>query len=117
MTENNRIIELLEEILLWTKYDFEEIKQKMIEALDTDEKKIAYQLTDGENSTTQIASVIPVSQVTVSNWWRNWLELGIVKQTEKFGGKRRIRLISLAEMGIPFPDIPVIGEEDEQRAS
>ena len=112
MTEQNRTIELLEEILLWTKYDFLEMKQLMIDELDTDEKRIAYQLSDGENSTAQIASVIPVSQMTISNWWRNWLELGIVKQTEKYGGRRRKRLISLAEMGIPYPDLPEIRENE-----
>jgi len=39
MSKNNRIIELLEEILLWMKYDYLETKKKLIKALDSDEKK------------------------------------------------------------------------------
>lgn len=102
----DRTIELLEEILLWTKYDYSEIKQKMIEYLDTDDKKIAYQLSDGENSTYDIEKKVSVTAMTVSNWWNRWFEAGIVEQTEKYGGGRYKRLISLTKMGIPIPEIP-----------
>lgn len=101
----DRIAELLEEILLWTKYDYSATKQKMIEHLDTVDKKIAYQLSDGEKSTRDIAKLISASQKSVSNWWQKWFELELMEQTEKYGRGRYNRLISLTRMGIPVPEI------------
>ena len=105
LDKEDNIVELLEEILLWTKYDFLEIKQKMIEHLDTDDKKIVYQLSDGKRSSYDIAEFITASRRSISNWWQRWFELGLVKQTEKYEGRYK-RLVSLTEMGIPIPEIP-----------
>ena len=110
-----RITELLEEILLWTKYDYSDTKEKMLQHLDTDDKKIAYELSDGENSTYDIQKYVSVSQRTISSWWRNWFELGLMEQTEKLGkGGRHKRLISLIKMRIPFPEIVKKVVENEQ---
>jgi len=106
MSQDDKIIELLEEILLWTKYDYAVTKQKMIEHLDNDDKKIAYQLSDGEKSTYDVAKLITASQSSVSNWWQKWFELELVEQTEMYGGGRYKRLISLTKMGILIPEIP-----------
>lgn len=102
----DRTTELLEEILLWTKYDFSETKQKMLENLDTDDKKITYQLSNGEKSSRDLSSFVSVSHSTIFRWWKEWFELGLVEQTEKYGGGRYKRLISLTRMGIPVPEIP-----------
>jgi len=107
----DKTIELLEEILLWTKYDYTETKQTLIEQLDTDDKKIAYQLSDGEKSTHDIAKLITASQKSVSRWWQKWFELELMEQTEKYGGGRYKRLISLIKMGIPIPENPEEGVE------
>jgi len=103
MSQDDKIIELLEEILLWTKYDYAVTKQKMLEHLDNDDKKIAYQSSTGENSTHDIANKVSVSAMTISNWWNKWFELGLMEQTDKFGRKRYKRLISLTKMGIKIP--------------
>ena len=113
MLSKDRTIELLEEILLWTKYDYSETKQKMIEHLDTDEKKIAYQLSDGEKSTRDISKKAGVHFTTIADWWRSWFKLELMEQTEKYGGSRYKRFISLTKMGIPIPEISTEEVEDE----
>jgi len=112
---NEKSNELLEEILLWTKYDYLATKQKMIEHLDTDDKKIAYQKSNGERSSRDIAKLVSVSYKTIQKWWKKWFDLGLMEQTEKYGGSRYKQLISLTKMGIPIPDISTEEVEDEQR--
>lgn len=112
MSNNEIIIELLEEILLWTKYDYTTTKQKMLQHLNTDNKRVAYQLSDGDNSRKYIAGKVGVSDQTISNWWKEWFEFGLTEQTEKYGGGRYKRLISLTKMGIPVPEVSM-EEEDE----
>lgn len=104
MDKEDKIIELLEEILLWMKYDYLDTKRKLLDKLDNDDKKIAYQSSTGENSTHDIAKKVSVSAMTISNWWNKWLEFGLMEQTDKFGGKRYKRLISLTKMGIRVPE-------------
>ena len=106
MNNEEKIIELLEEILIWTKYDYSDIKLKMQKHLDTDDKKIAYQLSNGERSRRDISTFVSVSHSSIYRWWNEWFELGLVEQTEKYGGGRYKRLISLTRMGIPVPEIP-----------
>ena len=103
----DRNLELLEEILLWTKYDYSTTKQKMLQHLDTDDKIISYQLSDGENSTYDIEKKVSVTAMTISNWWGRWFQEGLVEQTEKYVGLRYKRLISLTKLGIKVPEFEV----------
>ena len=105
MDKNDKIIELLDEILLWMKYDYLDTKRKLIETLDTEDKIIAYELSDGYRSTNDIAQYVDVSHQTVYNWWNKWFEFGLIEQTEKYGGGRYKRLCSLTKMGIKVPEI------------
>ena len=112
MSNNEIIIELLEEILLWTKYDYAETKRKMLVHLNTDEKKIAYQLSDGEKSTRYISKKAGVHFSTIADWWKSWFKLELMEQTEKYSGSRYKKLASLLIMGIPVPEVSM-EEEDE----
>ena len=78
----------------------------MLDNLDTDEKKIAYQLSDGDRSTRNISKQADVHFSTIAKWWNTWYKLDIMEQTEKYRGSRFKRLISLTKMGIPIPEIP-----------
>jgi len=73
-------------------------------------KKIAYELSDGERSSRDIAKIIKPSHTTVGNWWDKWFKLGLVEQTEKYGGSQYTRLCSLTKMGIKMPEIALEGE-------
>ena len=112
MNMDEERIRSLEEILLWTKYDYTETKRKMLEHLNTDEKKIAYQLSDGERSTRDISKKAGVHFSTIADWWKSWFKLELMVQTEKYRGSRYKKLASLIIMGIPFPEISM-EEEDE----
>jgi len=103
MGKDERIIKLLEEILIWMKYDYHATKEKMLEILDTDDKKIVYELSDGERSRRDLTKYVSVSGKTISNWWNDWFDSGLVVQTEKYEGGRYKRLCSLTKMGIRIP--------------
>ena len=105
MNKEDTIIELLNEILLWMKYDYLDTKNRLKLNLDSEEKIIAYELSTGENSTYDISKKISVSATTVSNWWSKWFDEGIMEQTEKYGGNRYKKLCSLTKFGIKIPEI------------
>jgi len=113
ITESNRAIELLEEILLWMKYDYLETKKKLLEILDTDEKKTAYELSDGINSGRSIAREIGVGNKTIGNWWKKWFEAGLIEQTEKYRGGQYKKLCSLTKMGIKLSEKEEGNNENE----
>lgn len=60
-----------------------------------------------------IASKVPVSGQTVSNWWRSWAKLGIVELIPvKGGGSRGIKVFKLEDFDIPIPKLPENKPED-----
>ena len=90
----------LTELLKWVKFSgIQEIKPKLESILDTDEKKIVYQLSDGK-SKPEIAKMSKVSADTVKNYWRNWKKIGITKSQSFSGGPRQIRLFDLGDFGL-----------------
>ena len=105
MNENSKTIEILEEILLWMKYDYSNIKERLREKLDSEGKIVAYELSDGERSVRDIAPYAGVHFTTIGSWWNNWFEEGLMEQTEKYGGSRYKRLCSLSKMGIKIPEL------------
>ena len=115
----SRTDKLLEEILKWQKFrGMQEAKQVLEDVLSSEdeekerEQRIAYELTDGEHSTSDIAARISVSHVTVSNWQNKWSELGLVsKETSQASYQH---LISLENLGLDVPEIPEAEEEEDE---
>ena len=110
--------DILKEMLKWLKFTgLQEAKKVIEDALShkneekENELRIAYELTDGSHSTTDIASMISVSHMTVSNWQNKWSKLGIVEK--EFENSSYEHLISLEDAGLKCPDIPNPKEEDE----
>jgi hypothetical protein len=66
--------------------------------------KIAYQLTNGENSTRHIAEQIQFGKNWVSNRHQEWATLGIVRKDGPRSPYEHI--LSLDELGIDYPEIP-----------
>jgi predicted transcriptional regulator len=103
-------------MLKWVKFmgmqDAKEVVEDAVSHEDDEkeeELRIAYELTNGENSSTDIASRISVSQKTVSNWQKKWSKRGIADKDGKQSSYEH--LISLEELGLECPEIP--GENEE----
>jgi len=100
----------------------QKIKQVLETALNTDTKKLVYELSDGISSP-KIAKIAGADSSTVRDYWRDWGVLGIVEIHPEY--KRRYRRIfSLKEVGIEVPEVKekteaqeekTEGEENEQR--
>jgi hypothetical protein len=100
----DRIIELLEEILKWTRLEgLQKAKAALTELLKADAEKLAYEYSDGRTSR-EVAGVVGVSHATIANYWRKWSRYGIVvERSSRGGGTSYKRLFSLSDFGIEVP--------------
>ena len=64
--------------------------------LDTEQKRIAYSICDGETSAREIARVVGISHPTVGRWWLEWKNLGLVEMH----GKRAKAILDLELLGL-----------------
>lgn len=115
MNENNektdRIIQLLEEILKWTRIEgMEKTKTIFNEFVKTDIEKIVYENSNGQTSR-EVASIAQTSHTTVVNYWRKWSKFGIVEEVISRGGTRYKRIFSLTDFGIEVPMINLTTNE------
>jgi len=104
--KQDKVIELLEEILRWTRLQgVQNARAVLANALKTDVLKAAYQLSDGRSST-EVGKACGVSHMTVTNYWRQWFTLGIAQPSKKYKGRFE-RAFSLEDLGIEVPSIEV----------
>ena len=100
-TQNQETNKLLSEILKWQKLQGMNILMDLVpKLLDSDEKKIVYEMTDGKNKREDIIKETGCSAGAISSWWIDWCSKGIL---EKIDGGRYKKIISLAEIGIAVP--------------
>jgi hypothetical protein len=100
MREEDRIIELLEELVKWTRVtSIPDVKRLLLEILANKEERVAYQLSDGRGSK-EVARHISKSFSTVTTWWRRWIKAGIAEPVSAKGGQRAKRIFSLDDFGI-----------------
>lgn len=66
-------------------------RRPLAEVLDDEERRSAYELSDGERSAAQIKKEgdLTVSPRTIQNWWTDWVEQGFADRTS--GGQARAR--------------------------
>ena len=99
---NDKIGKLLEEILKWQRLQgIKILRETLPQLLDTKEKRIVYEMTDGKNNQSKIASEAKVATGTVSNWWNLWYSYGILIKEGKGKGRYK-KIISLKDLGIPI---------------
>lgn len=112
--KQDKIIELLGEILKWTKItSIPHVKTLLQEILPSEKEKIAYHYTDGRSSR-EIAKLADVSLSTVANWWKTWAKVGIVELVNVRRGKRAKRIFSLEEFDIKIPKIGNSKKKDKK---
>jgi len=102
--KQDKVIELLEEILRWTRIRGIPNVKTVLDALP-DREKVAYQFSDGRSSD-KIGEVCGVSGMTVTNYWRRWFTLGIAEPSKNYKGRFE-RTFSLEDLGIEVPSIEV----------
>ena len=92
----------LQEILKWTRFaNLSKLKEVLEAELDTDEKKLAYENTDGTNGLKE-AAASGAPQDTIYTWWQKWFRLGLVVESETRKG-RMVKIVSLEDVGIKIP--------------
>jgi DNA-binding MarR family transcriptional regulator len=115
VSEKDRTIELLEELVKWTKVtSIPEVKRLLLEILSSPEEKIAYQSSNGETTGREVADKANVTQPTVAKWWKKWVRVGIAEAVSVRRGKRAKRLFSLNDFGIEVPTLEEATEEREK---
>ncbi len=93
----------LREILKWTRFaNISKLKDTLEKELESDEKKLAYENSDGVNGLKELASVSGAPQDTVYGWWQKWFRQGLVVESEERKG-RMMKIVSLDDVGIKIP--------------
>jgi hypothetical protein len=104
VSKEDRMIELLEELVKWTRVtSFPKVKELLIGILTSPEEKVAYQSSDGGKTSREVADIANVSQFTISKWWKAWIKAGIAESISVQRGERAKRIFSLDDFGIEVP--------------
>ncbi len=98
MTDSDwALLAVSEEQLRWLRAAaIPQVRKTIASALETKQKREAFELCDGKTTVTAIAKKVDVSQPTVSRWTIAWQHLGIVYE----GGGGIAHLISLKALGL-----------------
>jgi len=104
----------LRELLKWTRFaNIGKLKDTLTQTLDSDQKKVAYEETDGVNGTKEAAVASGAAQDTVYGWWQQWYRIGVVTESENRKG-RMVKIISLEDLGIKIPKKKTSGSPGTQ---
>src|SRR6267142_1526122 len=97
MAEDEKL-KVLRELLVWTRVGFyADVKAMLSDVLNTEKKKLSYQMADGIRSGESIRVELKMSPNDLSDLFKQCTNLGLMEQLE--GGKRR-RLFDLSNFGL-----------------
>ena len=108
---------LLSEILKWIKFaGMKDVKNTLINVLDTDEKKITYQKSDGTRGLLEVAKLAGLgSKQPVADMWDAWLKMGLGESIPVRGGTRFRRSFDLDDFGIKVPELKAEKAQEETK--
>lgn len=107
---------ILRDIGRWLRFqNIGKLKEILEAELDTDEKKVVFENTDGEKGIRDISGVSRTPPKTVYNWWQKWFRLGIVEPSEAYQGRLK-KICSLDDVGINIPKILGVNNKAVQDA-
>jgi hypothetical protein len=108
----DELIAIMREMLKWTKFaGAKEVRSVLTIALDSEQKRLVYHLSDGNNGTVQIGQAVDVSSETVRRYWESWSRQGIVDPIKVQGGQRFKKSFDLEDFGITVPT-PRVKKQD-----
>jgi len=111
--DNKKIVELLEELVKWRRFEGAQLAKKtMRELFSKDAEKLVYQNSDGKTSR-DIAALSGVSDFSVRNYWKKWNIEGLVVPSQKHKGRYE-RVFSLEDFGIEIPLSKASSPQPEQ---
>ncbi len=95
-----RVIQLLEEVLKWTKVtSIPGVRLTLEEVLASNEERTAYQNSTGKTSR-EVGALVGVGHTTISRWWKRWYRTGLGEMQSVRGGNRFIRSFNLEDFGL-----------------
>jgi hypothetical protein len=95
--EEERIISLLEELVVWTRFAARPAILAAWNTILTDDRHLrAYELSDGSRNQVQLAQATGLSQPTISGLWARWRRLGIARVQ----GKTVVHLARPSDLGL-----------------
>ena len=96
----------LEELVIWQRINGADKVWGLLQAqLDSKEKKLIYQLSDGKMSRDEISATVKVSTGAISGYWSTWYRLGLVSIQKIKGKDRYIRNFDPTDFGIEMPKL------------
>lgn len=111
------VVERLDELIGWQRFEsLPKLRTTLLKELDSDDKKLAYEMTDGKRSRREIASALNISNNTLQTWWAKWYELAIVRPSKKFKGRPQ-HIVSLEDVGIKLPKKTLVKKVISEQSS
>jgi len=107
-SQENGQTEVLREILKWVRFSgMKEVKAALESTLDTDQKRTAYQASDGRG-TREVATIAGYgSKSTIEVLWKKWKRLGLGEGFQVMGGGERFkRSFDLGDFEIESSETP-----------
>ncbi|MGH9993356.1 MAG: hypothetical protein ACREBU_01895 [Nitrososphaera sp.] len=99
-------IGLTKEMLKWLRFmGSSQVTASLNTTLSNDKLRLAYQLSDGKNTSTLISQLTGISQPRISELWKQWVLAGLGDTMTASGGTRFRRAFDLKAIGIPVPEI------------
>jgi hypothetical protein len=97
MAESERVADLLDELLAWTRFAHREALLRVLDEVLTDDRHLrAYELTDGSHTQAEVAGGAGLAQPSISALWQKWRRLGLIHEQ----GGRATHLVHPADVGL-----------------
>lgn len=109
-----QIASYLQELVNLTRVmSYPTIKEILETALDTDQKRLVYDLLDGDKKMVTIQQLSGVNISNISQWGQEWEKIGIVEPGTRKG--RRRKCFELSMFGLSAPEVQVDEADDDQK--
>lgn len=101
---NDEQTRILKDLLVWTRIGFySAVKDMLKDVLDTDNKRLAYHLTDGTNTFDGVKAQAQIGSNTLNDLYKQCTNLGLMELDDD--GHRR-RLFDLGNFGL-MPQVEI----------